>query len=514
MIQAARCRPIRQSLTVFLIVCVVVLPLVLMLGMTKHFTHDEHQHIAAGALVSREGLLPYRDFPHFHTPYLAFIYGILFKASDHLLLTARLFSVFCATAIVGVLGSLAYGLFRDRGKWLATSVCAGTVLLCLTATVFRETTGHAWNHEPGLFFALIAFLTHTTGIARQKSGWFIASGVLLGVAVGLRLTFAPLIAPFGIAMILYAPRPRWRPRALLCFAGGLLLGVSGLLCLFVMAPEQTIFGNFEFPQINVIYRFSTGNPRTMTLVTKLRYFWHETLFREIPLVTMSLLSMVVAACIGSASHRPKFETRFILISLPFLLLGCFAPSPLYQQYFYPLAPFLLLATLYSLASVSDEWVWFRRLLVAGAICVVVSIGQGRRAYGQFRQFASVGQWTPIKMHREGMELRAYIPGGRVFTLAPLYPLEAGLSIYPPFATGPFAWRVAPYVEPEKAARVGMVTPATLSAVFDADPPVAILLGFEPEHELHPQRYAESRGYVAIRYLDGNEFWVPAPSGKK
>ena len=62
MIHAAKGRPIRQSLTVFLIVCTVVLPLVLMLGMTKHFTHDEHPHVAAGTLVSREGLLPYRDW--------------------------------------------------------------------------------------------------------------------------------------------------------------------------------------------------------------------------------------------------------------------------------------------------------------------------------------------------------------------------------------------------------------------------------------------------------------------
>lgn len=61
MIHAAKGRPVRQSLTVFLIVCTFVLPLVLMLGMTKHFTHDEHPHVAAGTLVSREGLLPYRD---------------------------------------------------------------------------------------------------------------------------------------------------------------------------------------------------------------------------------------------------------------------------------------------------------------------------------------------------------------------------------------------------------------------------------------------------------------------
>ena len=507
-------RPLRQAATVFLIVCAIALPFVFSMGMTKTLSHDEHQHIAAGALVAREGLLPYRDFPHFHTPYLAFIYALLFCTTDHLLLAARLFSVACATAMVGLLGSVAYGLFRDRGKRLAGFVCAGTVLLCLTAGVFGETTGRAWNHEPGLLFALLGFLAHTAGIARRKNAWFIASGVLLGVSIGLRLTFAPLVAPFGLALFFYAAPPRWKPRAFLCFAAGLFFGMLGLLWLFVAAPEQTFFGNFGFPRVNVIYRLSTGHPRTMTLLKKLLYFWKETLFRELPLVIASLLPVIVARCVGAASRRPRFEIGFAFISLPFVLMGCFAPSPLYPQYFYPLVPFLLLAALYGLAAIPSEKPWFRRLLVAGAICVAVSVGVGRRAYAHYRDLCTPETWTPIRLNRQATNLRAQVHGGRVLTLAPLYPLEAGLSIYPPFATGPFAWRVAPHVEPGKAARLGMVTPTTLDATLDADPPAGILLGFDENHELDLRHYAESRGYAVISHLDGAELWTPAGKGGK
>jgi hypothetical protein len=40
----------------------------------------------------------------------------------------------------------------------------------------------------------------------------------------------------------------------------------------------------------------------------------------------------------------------------------------------------------------------------------------------------------------------------VLTLAPLYALEGGAAIYPAFATGPFAWRVAPLLDPQNDAR--------------------------------------------------------------
>ena len=486
---------------VFLIVCALVLPFVLQLAMTQSFSHDENQHIAAGALVAREGLLPYRDFPHFHTPYLAFVYALLFQGADHLLLVARLFTVACATAMVGLLGSVAFALFRERGSILAWSVCAGAVLLFISAGVFGETTGRAWNHEPGLLFALLAFIAHTAGIGRRWDRWFIASGVLLGISIGLRITFAPLAAPFGIALMLHISQGG-KLRALLHFAAGLFVGMLGLVCIFIAAPEQAFFGNFGFPGINIIYRTAAGNADVMTLASKLRYIWKAIVVREFALVVASLLPMLVARL--ACGRRVNFQTGFVILCLPFVLLGCLAPSPLSPQYFYPLVPFLLLAALHGLVAIPAGTVWFRRVLVAGAICALVSVAVGRFAFIHLTDLWRLDAWTPIRLHRRAVELRAHLRSGRVLTLAPYFPLEAGLSIYRPFANGPFAWRVAPLIEPGKAARLGIITPAALEACLDADPPDAIVLGVERGHEAEFRRYADKHGYVAITAFERGE----------
>ena len=501
-------RTFRQTATVFLIVCAVALPFVLSLGMTKALSHDEHQHVAAGALVAREGLLPYRDFPHLHTPYLPFVYSLLFRTTDYLLLAARLFSVACATAMVGVLGTVAHGLVRERGKWCAAGVCAGAVLLCATAGVFGITTGRAWNQEPGLLCALLAFLAHATGIARQRNGWFVASGLLLGFSIGLRITFAPLVAPFGLALLLYLPPPRWQPRVLACFAAGLFMGTFGILCLAIQAPEQAYFGNFEFARINVLFRYSDGHPRTMTVLKKLRYLWKEILRRETPLMAAWALPMLVSRFARTADEPRGFESGFVWLTMPFVLMGCLAPTPLYPQYFYPLVPFLTLAALYALAAIPPDTAWFRRSLAIGAVIVVMSVAMGNHAYSHLRDLRSPWGWIPVRLHARGEKLRAKVAGGRILTLAPLYPLEGGLSIYPSFSTGPFAWRLAPFVEPGKAARLGLMTPRTIASALDADAPSAILLNIEPGREIALRQYAESHGYTIGSDLDGGEVWMP------
>jgi len=263
----------RVGFLVFFLVTAMTLPIVLGLGMTKGLSHDEHQHVAAGALIAREGLMPYRDFPHFHTPYLACVYAGIFRFCDHLLLSARMVSVLSATGILAVIGSVAFGLFRERGRRTAALVCAGSVILALTTRLFTETSGYAWNHEPALFLALLAFVVHVAGIRANRAGWFIASGMLLGLAIGTRITYAPLVAPFGLALLLYPGPIRWDWRRVFAFSGGILFGLSGMIYLFATVPEQALYDNFGFAKTNVVYRFSTGEPRTMTLPTKLRFFW-------------------------------------------------------------------------------------------------------------------------------------------------------------------------------------------------------------------------------------------------
>jgi len=86
--------------------------------------------------------------------------------------------------------------------------------------------------------------------------------------------------------------------------------------------------------------------------------------------------------------------------------------------------------------------------------------------------------------------------GKVATLSPIYPLEGGLDVYPEFATGQFAYRTAPFTSPALLGYYRTVSPDTVEAFLKADPPAALLLGFEPELEAPMLRFANENGYVA------------------
>jgi hypothetical protein len=111
------------------------------------------------------------------------------------------------------------------------------------------------------------------------------------------------------------------------------------------------------------------------------------------------------------------------------------------------------------------------------------------------------------MHAEAERLRSVPPPGRILTLAPIRALEAGRSIYPEFVTGPFAWRISPFVDPAKAARLKIPTTATLDALFAANPPAAFLLGIEKNGENQFATYAKQHGYRMVPPAHDARLWV-------
>src|SRR5436853_6215645 len=90
------CRPVLR----WVLPTIIVGLLLVAHGLFRELDHDEHQFVASGALLARHGLLPYRDYPYFHVPYLVFIYAAIFSATDHLLLAASLCSIFCSIATI------------------------------------------------------------------------------------------------------------------------------------------------------------------------------------------------------------------------------------------------------------------------------------------------------------------------------------------------------------------------------------------------------------------------------
>lgn len=497
-----------RAVGAFLICAAVAVPFVFGLALTKGLSHDEHQHVAAGALLAREGLLPYIDYPHFHTPYLAFIYGLIFRATDHLLLGARLFSATCAAVIVGLVGMVAAHAFRSHAARTRHFAIIGAVALCVSSAVFADATGRAWNQEPALLLALLGFVLQLAALPRARRPLFVASGFLLGLAIGVRLTYAPLVAGFGAAILL-APttRARWRS-SLLCLAAGLAVSLSGVGWFFAVAPEQTFFGNFEFAKVNVTYRFSTGEPRTMTLFKKLRYVWKEIVRPDAGLVLAFAIPLGAAVAFARRNAlRLPLTLQCFLMSLPFLLIGSLAPSPLFEQYFYPFVPWLVLGAIFALAAIPAPSLWFRRASLGAGASVLLSVALGVRGYGDFDDLFKPDEWAPMEVHAESLPLRTLVPAGRVLTLAPIHPLEAGKPIYPALATGPFAWRVAPFVAEPKAARLRMFTAASLGPALTAAPPAAVLAGQEQRGEELFVSYAKTHGYHRADGFGDEELWV-------
>jgi len=493
----------------FLLLAAFAFPFVFALGMTRGLSHDEHQHVAAGALVAREALLPYRDFPCFHTPYLAFIYGALFQLTDHLLLAARLFSVGCATAAVALVGAVTRQFFRNHPARTARIATAGAVLLALTASAFTYTTGRAWNHEPALLAALLAFVVLGGGIRRVHGGWIFSAALLLGLCIGIRITYAPLIAPFGLGVLLFV-KAGFARRVVLAgwFTAGLITGLAGVAWLAVIAPDQAWFANFEFAKVNITYRFSTGEPRTMTLPKKLRFLWKSVVRQDLGLIVPFLVVIVAAFRTRQAGRSAlPLELVLVFLCLPFLLIGSFAPSPLFEQYFYPFVFFILIGAAAAFAAVPLDSVWFRRTAWIAALGVALSVVRGVGGYQDLPQLFRPSHWTPLEIHSEAAALRGLPINAPIVTLAPVHVLEAGHRIYPGFATGPFAWRIAPYLEPAKAARLKIPTPASLDALFAARPPGAFLLGDEKKGEALFDLYAQEHGYLLRLNRGRDRLWV-------
>ena len=477
-------------------------------AMSREASRDEEQFISAGALLLRDGLLPYVDYPYFHLPHLAFIYAALFAASDHLLLIARSFNVLCGWLTIILISAIAAREFRDAGRarlWLALTAAAAL----LGSSLFRLTSGSAWNHDFAVLTATAAFaaLLHSA-TSRARRSWTAAAGALLGVAIGTRLSFLPLVLPFACVATFAAGAWRERFVRLVIFSAAAAIALSPTLFLFARAPAQFFFGNFIYNgPLNRAYRVASGNPG-VEFSSKLLFAVRLLKFPQ----TAVLLGVFVYLAIWLPTRRgwrALIEQRKIaatLICLPFLLIGALAPSPSYKQYYYALLPFLILACVFGVATAmrtnGAQRARVAWCILAGASTLAVLVD-----LPLLRHLASPHEWPPLRIHALGRELRAHTTGP-VLTLSPLLPLEAGVDIYKEFATGAFAWRAAPLLPPQSKAQFRMVDPATLDEFLAAAPPPAILMPVATAARVPPfAAYAQEHDYRRVRLRDDLDLWL-------
>jgi len=540
----------RQSaLTVLFFLLVIAAELLLVFG--KSLDHDEHQFVASGALLARRGLLPYRDYPYFHTPNLSFVYALLFKMSSHLLLSARLFNAACAIGLAGAIFIVAGKCFAFLSAGGRLVLSMGAVLLCFSNPLFTQTSGRAWNHDFPALLCVGAFLAACAAQKRHPTIWSLATGLLLGTAIGTRLTFAPTILVFAAMLLRSSAKGQATPIAarhddglalrgssetsclsvtsaiaqLAPFLCGLLLGVVPTLAFLIISPRQFIFGNFQYPVLNTAFRmagqhhheFNTGIGSHLWYVVLHFVLQPGTLL----LLALLFLSLWVARRSGSDEYR--LQRTYLPLLLLFLLPGALAPTPAFAQYFFVLVPFVVLWIVYALAAaiqlsdagerhfsgegVATSYVstlprleyesrlhadqgasFLKKGLVASAVFAGICIIAGVPTYNPEKHWTLTTS-APLRVHREGVEIAHLSGPGTMLTLTPIYPLEGGCDIYEAYATGPFAARIAPMLSEEQLQSIHLYNDGQLLVRLRQHPPAAVLAGSEGDTDQPMRAYA-------------------------
>ena len=298
----------------------------------RNLNHDEHQFVAPAVLLSREGLQPYRDYPLFHLPNLIFINAALIRFWNEPMMVARCLSMLCALGTAGLVFREAWRVscpFKVGWKFAAA---VAAVSFLIFDPLFSFTTGRAWNHDTAAVFTILAIVLQIRAAQRNSLGLTAASAVCAGLAVGTRLTYAPILVPLWASTWLF-PCP-FRRR--LAFAGIYLVAATAALgpSLFYLytSPKQFIFGNFEFPRLRLLDPDNERIRKTMHPLRKLRFFVKEVALPSLPLFLAYVAVGVRPVWMWLRGRsNGSFASALVLAILPFALLGCFTPS----RYQYP-----------------------------------------------------------------------------------------------------------------------------------------------------------------------------------
>jgi hypothetical protein len=487
------------------------------------YNHDEDQFISSARLLLDEHLLPYRDYPYFHTPYLIFVYALIFSVTgNYSLLAARLFSSLCATASVVLVFWMVLYFFRAHPAKYRYLVAIGILFLYLANPLFAATAGISWNHNLSVLCMLGSLCLAILAPSKKTPEiWIFTSGLFLGLAIGVRLSSLTSLPAFLLALFWWPGSFTWKRfiRLGLSFAAGLIIALLPLLWLFYSAPQQFIFGNLVYPQLNTEYRLNVPVAYegtipvygTRTLADKFDFLWNNVILQPINLLLF--ISLVFWGWTSLAVHLGRksdnaFRNILVFASVPLVAIGGFFPTPTWYQYFYAPLPFALLAIALGLTYLTPSknhlGKWFIILLLQ---IVILSNIFALKDYRRMSFLRYIDLWKPLVIHQAGVDLRERLGvNGEVFTVAPIYPLEGGLKIYPSLSTGVFAFRTGSLLSEQQRQQQGIISSENFEAYLDKNPPNGILTGFDQVLEKPLVQYATSRGYQSYPIDKGLILW--------
>lgn len=478
--------------------------------------HDEHQFMASAFMVAKYGLHPYQDFAYFHMPNLVYIYAPFFFTPYPLLL-ARIFVGICGFGICATLFFYTRYLFSGYSRFASITIPICITILFLHCSLYKFAVSHVWNHTPSTFFALLGFLIHCHALRSSNPiKFYFFSGACLGMALGIRLSFAPLIIPFLIT-IFYFQEGSFKQKCtyVLAFGVGGLLSNMLAIFFFFTSFHDFWFGNLSYAQLNTLYREEMAFTRTMTLFGKFKNLIQS--FIKIPtnlLVTLSCFYSLALFRFNRSknSDLPKFQLLFVSLCLPFVFFGSLAPTPIWYQYYFALVPFLMLLIIFTLSdSQSGKLSIINILPFVFFVIISFSIIPLKSNFSIAKVILSPMSLPPLSIQMESEELRNLInpkkQNRNIISLSPLFAVSSKLPIDERFVTGPFAWRVSHLLSDEEANIRGLPIRSKIKRYVEAKRPSAIITGREEELEIPLNNAARELGFQQIITSTGITIWL-------
>ena len=489
---------------------------------------DEMMFVPPARLLGELSL--YQDVFYNHVPYSAWYFrgfDLIFGAGG-LLFSARM-GIFAAwLLLVGVTSWITLRLSNSVRLSLFSAVA---ILTC--HPLMNEPGMAASNNLLQLPFALagLGFFLIELKEQRLRVSRLFASGVCLSLAAGMKVSAIAFIPPVAIAaFLLPAALPfavRVRRVALPILLGG-LVGALPLFILLLSDPQLFLAHIVKFhsgPHVAYWEVNRLTEPGLALGLGAKAQLAYGTWLNGVPLIVgFVVLCFGWMAVTESTSFDDTEQSAFgpVLVVLGTLLttaMMSFLPTPGFSQHY--IAPLVVLPILAALMFARVPWSkhdYTRPVLAAASLlCVLTALPW---LTPELRTTLGVGASTPQRMNAGGNALAATmtehgIVNGKVATFLPIYPLEAGLDVYPELATGQFAYRIAPHTEPELAQHYVMAGPEQITSLFDTEPPAALLLGYEPKLEKPLLDYAIAHGYREVsvnglnnRYGEGRVFLQP------
>ncbi len=499
-------------------------------SMNYEVRRDEHLYAPPAVLLEKQS--PYADFFYNHVTGSAW----LFRASygvfgDALLLSARL-AVFAGWILL-LVGGFVLVLRLTRSTACAASVAA---TLAASEVLLGSAGMAASNNLLWLSFGFVGVALFLVGACRERTSvpLIFASGAALGLGVWMKASGIAFVAPVAGAAFLVPAALRFRLRLLRCvlpLAAGGLLGGAWLLHDFLADPALFLAHVVQFHTgPHAAYWAETGGAEDEVAFSLAE---RAALFVELMSSGSAVLALTLVVFLptlafmrGGSGAAFRLATRapvaVVVAALLCAMLVGFAPRPAFPQYFGGAVVMLPLLSAALFAGLERRLRQEATPVMAAAAIAAVALAMPRLG-PDLPKLAAPDRWQVLRVHAAGQEMRRRLDtlgaAGPVATLAPIYPLEGGLAVYPEFATGQFAYRSAPFADDELLARYRTTSPDDVEAMLAAAPPAALLLGFEPLLEAPLLRFAEARGYAPLpgfevvdRYGTGRLYVAPPVSG--